>query len=333
MNTVLDDNKKLCLMSGEIVQMSMQMNLIFEVQDLAVASPATVSRCGMVYTEPSQIGWHPLKSSWLKRIKDNFTLLGPSDMAMIESLLNWLVDPCIDFVKKHCKEPIPTSPINLAQSALNMFECMLDEFKVPEVKVRRGSGVETDQGDSGSGMAAPTGGDRETWLQCLMLISIVWSIAASMDNEGRGKFDGFYRALLTQQDYLGYELSAGFVVQKPKFAIILQFPEVNSVFSYTFSKPECTWKLWMDTADKRGPGNDAQYNDIIVATIDTARYAFFLVLLITHQVHVLLGGPTGTGWFFTSIPHMWMFIPLFVVCYLILLGFTRLKFLFIYKYI
>lgn len=42
--------------------------MMFEVQDLAVASPATVSRCGMVYLEPSILGLMPFIECWLRKL-------------------------------------------------------------------------------------------------------------------------------------------------------------------------------------------------------------------------------------------------------------------------
>ena len=40
--------------------------MLFEVQDLAAAAPSTVSRCGMVYMTPSELGWRPYKTQWMK---------------------------------------------------------------------------------------------------------------------------------------------------------------------------------------------------------------------------------------------------------------------------
>ena len=47
------------------------MTMMFEVQDLAVASPATVSRCGMVYLEPSILGLTPFVRCWLRSLPDS----------------------------------------------------------------------------------------------------------------------------------------------------------------------------------------------------------------------------------------------------------------------
>lgn len=67
MNTVLDDNMMLCLANGQRIKLRPQMRMLFEVQDLRVASPATVSRCGMVYLTQEALGWKPYVQSWVER--------------------------------------------------------------------------------------------------------------------------------------------------------------------------------------------------------------------------------------------------------------------------
>jgi len=55
MNSVLDDSKKLCLPNSEIVDLSDCTKILFETEALSAASPATVSRCGMVYMDSKSL--------------------------------------------------------------------------------------------------------------------------------------------------------------------------------------------------------------------------------------------------------------------------------------
>lgn len=46
-----------------------QVSLLFEVQDLATASPSTVSRVAMIYNDYKNLSWRPYVDSWLQKYR------------------------------------------------------------------------------------------------------------------------------------------------------------------------------------------------------------------------------------------------------------------------
>jgi dynein heavy chain len=119
MNTVLDDNKKLCLNSGAVIKLSNVMTMMFEVDDLSFASPATVSRCGMIFLEPHQLGHTVLITSYLNTFETNYSV---KLLKNIRETFHYIADLSILFSKANLKFPQPTGPNALIDNMIKLFD-------------------------------------------------------------------------------------------------------------------------------------------------------------------------------------------------------------------
>nr|XP_051704293.1 dynein axonemal heavy chain 7 isoform X3 [Oryctolagus cuniculus] len=279
MNTVLDDNKKLCLMSGEIIQMSPQMNLIFEPMDLEVASPATVSRCGMIYMEPHMLGWRPLMLSWINLLPSSVSDI---QKEFIIGLFDRMVPISVEFIRKHTKELCPTSDTNLVRSLMNLIDCFMDDF-ADEGKVRERN-------------------DREAYslLEGIFLFSLIWSVGASCTDDDRLKFNKILRELMegpiSDLTRNRFKLQSG-TEQTTSKILTVAFPEKGTIYDYQFvTEGIGRWEQWIKKLERAPPiPRDMLFNEIIVPTLDTIRYSALMELLTTHQKPSIFVGPTGTG--------------------------------------
>jgi dynein heavy chain len=82
---------------SERIYLPPQVTLLFEVPDLSAASPATVSRCGMIYMSVDALGWKPYVESWIDR-KPEKDVQGE----ILHRLFDKFVQKALDFKKEKC---------------------------------------------------------------------------------------------------------------------------------------------------------------------------------------------------------------------------------------
>eukprot|EP00072_Mus_musculus_P064691 XP_011247379.1 PREDICTED: dynein heavy chain 2, axonemal isoform X5 [Mus musculus] len=109
-------------------------------------------------------------------------------------------------------------------------------------------------------------------VEMTFVFSMIWSVCASVDEDGRKKIDSYLR-----------EIEGS-------------FPNKDTVYEYYVNPKMRTWTSFEEKLPKswRYPPN-APFYKIMVPTVDTVRYNYLVSTLVANQNPVLLVGPVGTG--------------------------------------
>jgi dynein heavy chain len=294
MNTVLDDNKKLCLNSGEIIKLSAVTTMLFEVRDLDYASPATVSRVGIVFLEPdSDLGWTPLLESWVDRLPD---YIKDAHKQFILDLFYNYFEVMLECTER-CITPFAVSRGWLCSMACRLMESLIkdetENYCKPTVVLEEGAEPEDDQ-DMGQ-----TFDEREVVIFQLFWFTMLWTCGACVTADGRMFICEIVRSMIDKKKDLikKYNFIADFTpVELTGTGAILNPPRKGLIHDCFIDGGEGgKWKPWTDKIMGFDVAKDAEYHTIVVPTADTVRNQFIIRTLIENRYNVLFSGPTGTA--------------------------------------
>ena len=289
LNTVLDDSKKLCLMNGEIIHMSKWMNVLFEMADLDKASPATVGRCGMVYLESQQLGWRPLKQSFLDSLPSS--VFAPDQISSLDDMFEWLLPA----VFRH----VMTLTLSIRYSELHLFSSMIKILKSLILTVDHSTQQQHQhqqkqaQSDQQQTPTFSQGADT-IHIQMAFLFATVWGICSTITSQpARKSFDVHFRNLV---DGLvkGHAKPASFKLARSNL-----YPDTGSVFDYALdpTKPG-VWTQWseqMNNPEDQFASSHDEEGVLIVPTAETVKQSYFLRLALSNSFPLGLIGSSGTG--------------------------------------
>ncbi|GBG29459.1 Dynein heavy chain 1, axonemal [Hondaea fermentalgiana] len=266
MNTVLDDNMTLCLANGERIKLKVQMKCLFEVMDLAVASPATVSRLGVMYMAPEDLGWRPLVISWLAS-----DALPEGTPAYVKEHLfedfDLFVDDALRYMRRNCKEPVLTLNGDLVTALCKLFESLLR----PEM------GVKLFAKDASANLKEA---DAKKLVDKLFLFSLVWAVGGTISFEGWDGFNEMIRANFDGSDRK---------VQIPPGGVVYDY------FVDIEGDPGGQWKSFEEIIPSFTFDASVPYFQLLVPSVDTTRYSYVIRQLMKRDRPVFLTGVTGTG--------------------------------------
>jgi len=266
LNTVLDDTRKLCVLSGETIEVPLDMKIIVESLDLAAASPATVGRCGTVFFSPEQMGYWHLVEAWSECPKT----LTKEERDEMTNMLGWLVPPLLECARTQMGDlVVPFQEQSLTQAvlyALNSFLCPLrDEECCNHVRTN----------------------SIEDHCDAAVLLACIWGIgAAAEDESGRKAFDVSLRTLV---DNLHPSATAYKKLHPP-------FPRTGTCFDQAWNDELGHWCGWLEFYNEPQVFDPRQSPcQTLVRTEDTARYIHLGIASCHANVSILVRGPMGTG--------------------------------------
>jgi len=171
MNSVMDDSKLLTLDSGDRIKLTTNVRLLFECENLNVASPATVSRAGMIYLDIEELHWRDsLIESWIRKKKVDF---GEDYAEKLKDCVHSHLQKVMD-VKKTCKELVVTSDSALIRSFTRLYDCLMVNFPYGKNE------------------------ERDTYLNYIekwFIFAMIWSVGCTVEGgeEGRLKIENILR--------------------------------------------------------------------------------------------------------------------------------------------
>ncbi|KAG6451923.1 hypothetical protein O3G_MSEX007393 [Manduca sexta] len=166
LNSVMDDNKLLTLVNSERISMPRQVSLLIETLDLAVASPATVSRNGMVYNDYKDWGWWPYVNSWLDTVSD----IEYRDM--LRRHFQNILTPVLELKRTQLAEGASVRGQEL--TGVRALCRLLGQLPAPAPP-------------------GPDDEDNDNFSKMRFLFAMIWSVCATLEEEPRRKLDNWVR--------------------------------------------------------------------------------------------------------------------------------------------